>query len=247
MTMRLGESREMVNNTRNQGFTLIELMIVVAIIAIIAAIAVPNLLSARLAANESNAISTLRNLVSAQAQFQQSAQIDADQDGTGEYGFFGDLSGLYQLGSHGGPANANTLNPAVLAASFRTLTPNFEVSKGGYFFQMFLPQAANTGVTENGNVAVGSIVLADADNCELAWCCYAWPGAAGSTGNRSFFVNQSGEIMFTNMVALAYTGTGGGPSAEAAYAAGTAADIIIGVNPTPGVAAADGNTWVTLQ
>ncbi|MHC4490894.1 MAG: prepilin-type N-terminal cleavage/methylation domain-containing protein [Planctomycetota bacterium] len=42
------------------GFTLIELMIVIAIIAIIAAIAIPNLLSARLSSNEAAAVATLR-------------------------------------------------------------------------------------------------------------------------------------------------------------------------------------------
>ena len=51
-----------VNKKNTEGFTLIELMIVVAIIAIIAAIAIPNLLNARMAGNEASAVSSLRTL-----------------------------------------------------------------------------------------------------------------------------------------------------------------------------------------
>ena len=54
---------------KEQGFTLIELLIVVAIIAIIAAIAVPNLLEARRAANETSAQAALRNISSAQVSY----------------------------------------------------------------------------------------------------------------------------------------------------------------------------------
>ena len=79
---------------RNEkGFTLIELMIVIAIIAIIAAIAIPNLLDARKGANEAAAKSAMRTLFTVQNLFR-----EGDKDGDGQLDYATDLTELKTAG-----------------------------------------------------------------------------------------------------------------------------------------------------
>ena len=212
-----------------KGFTLIELMIVIAIIAIIAAIAIPNLLAARLSANETAAIATLRNIISAQAQFQQGAKADTDNDGTGEYGGFVELSG------QAAGRMVAILVPPVLSGAFRVLNVNGEVSRSGYFFHMYLPDATGAGIAEPQTGFTGALL--NADLAETTWCAYAWPVNYQQSGNRTFFTNQAGDLIATE--AAAYSGTGAGPSPDASF---KVAGSITG-SVAIGAIGADGNTW----
>ena len=247
---------KMTYNRKNAGFTLIELMIVVAIIAIIASVAIPRLMAARLSANESAAISTLRSLSSAQAQVQSSGAIDCDSDGGGEYGYFAELAGTVPLrvddGAGAATAGALTdlLTPSVLSAAFGNVAAGSggfgTVSRSGYNFQIFLPAPGAAPVAGVGEAPAGGLPGAGAtgsNNAEVLWSCYAWPINQNQTGNRVFFVNQEGDLMqYNNRGAVLYSGLNG-PAFDAAFtlAGDMSSPIAIGA------AGQDGNTWVTVQ
>lgn len=222
---------------KDKGFTLIELLIVIAIIAIIASIAIPNLLAARVSANETSAIATLRNISSAQAQFQGSAKCDRDTDGEGEYGFFAELSGL--IPPRGG---VNVITPPSLSGVFQNIN-NGVVTKSGYIFHMYLPGANGVAAAEEGAGGEGA-TAADDNLSEGVWCSFAWPAVNTSTGNRAFVVNQSGDVLGTDNTGAnqAYSGENKAPAGDAAFTVANDITSPLSIDGQPGPAN-DGGVW----
>lgn len=174
---------------RKTGFTLIELMIVIAIIAILAIIAIPNLLGGRLVANETATIGNLRSLASAQAAFQARQVVDQDTDGHGEYGFLQELAG--RVVPRGG---VNALDPPSISQTLGNAVGVGIVTKSGYALVMFLPGGAGAPIQEPPPGAFPAADAADANRQEVTWCCYAIPMAINNTGNRAFVINQQSQV-----------------------------------------------------
>ena len=188
-----------------KSFTLIELMIVVAIIAIIAAIAIPGLLRARISSNETSAIGSLRTTSTSQNQFQNATTKDQDDDGVGEYGYFTELSGIAPVA--GGPP----AKPAFISTVFGATSSGGAgtANKSGFNFRMFLPAGSGgPAVPETGSdLGSGSTDTAEINAQETRWATFSWPTSAGNSGNKAFFVNQAGEVIATSNVAATATVT----------------------------------------
>jgi type IV pilus assembly protein PilA len=119
----------MEHTQRQKGFSLIELLIVVAIILIIAAIAIPNLLRSRIAANESSAVGSLRTINTAEITYVTTYPAT---------GYSADLPSLAGSACTSPTSAGACLIDATLAAATSAASPG----KSGYYFTY----AADTNV-----------------------------------------------------------------------------------------------------
>ena len=148
---------------KQKGFSLIELLIVVAIILIIAAIAIPNLMRARMSANESSAAGSVRTI------------------NTGEVSYFAvyPATGFATLGALGG---AQPCTPAIATGCF---IDNFLATNGGgtgkdgYTFSVIAPTV--TGYTSLANPSTLNQTGTRSFCSDQSGVIYALSGALGCT------------------------------------------------------------------
>lgn len=232
-------------SARESGFTLLELMIVTVVIAIIAAIAIPSLASARITSNETMTIANLNRIATAQAHVRAGTDIDSDRNGTGEYGFFQELSGVRftRLDTNGdGKADSEGIgrvSPPVLSVAFGNVDKKGLVQRSGYIFEMYLPDEKLKWKEEKGRDKKYKDI--SAAQSERYWACYAWPVSYGNSGKRAFFVNQLGEILACSNHETRYSGSKGDPKKDAVLLPGAKNNM--NEPPATGIPAKDGNIW----
>ena len=169
---------------RQKGFSLIELLIVVAIILIIAAIAIPNLIRARIAANQSSAAASLRTIASASARYQSTYQD----------GYPGSLTVM-------APANPVTCNSAGLLDNI--LGGAAAPTKSGYTFT-FTPGAQAVNPIPTGCAAAG---FSDMFGVQA-------DPASASTGTEHYCVDATNVIRQSNAQVAEAAATGCDPAAN---------------------------------
>jgi prepilin-type N-terminal cleavage/methylation domain-containing protein len=135
---------------KEKGFSLIELLIVVAIILIIAAIAVPNLLRSRMAANESSAAASLRTIATANVTYSSTYNI----------GYAGALTAM-------APSTAPTSSAADLLDSVLSIAAPV---KSGYSFTYTPSVAAPTTSAPNPSFSVSATPVGPGSSGTSTFC-----------------------------------------------------------------------------
>jgi len=186
-----------------KGFTLIELMIVVAIIAIIAAIAIPNLLRSRMAANETAAIAACKTFATSEDIYR---RTDYNKDGVLEYAqHLGGDNSLFETTTGAGDlalidrtfANAEAFfpgGPPVYTNASGPVNPNGG-PKAGYCFKVLHAVAADSG-------GIGNPLLPFIDNnnrMTLGYALYSAPQQYDGSGRNHMQIKNDGTIYIQDM------------------------------------------------